>query len=62
MLDLGAHADVQQTQRAMVFVDGTNLFYRLEGAKIKLGSLTGIIRYGEPYRWEYTWTRRPRRR
>lgn len=50
MRDLGAHADVQQTQRAMVFVDGTNLFYRLASAKLRLLSLAALIRYAEPYR------------
>jgi uncharacterized LabA/DUF88 family protein len=50
MRELGAHPDQQQSQRAMVFVDGTNLFYRLEGAKLKLRSLVPIIRYWEPER------------
>ena len=50
MRELGAHADQQQSQRAMVFVDGTNLFYRLEGVKLKLPSLVPIIRYWEPER------------
>ncbi len=62
MRDLGAHGDVQQHQRAMVFIDGTNLFHRLEGARLRLCSLPSIIRYCEPYREivrVYLYTTRP---
>ena len=50
ILGRGPHADVAQTRRAMVFIDGTNLFYRLETAKIKLLSLFALLRSIEPYR------------
>lgn len=62
MRELGAGGDVETTQRAMVFVDGTNLFHRLQGAKLKLRSLKEIIRYAEPYREIvriYLYTTRP---
>lgn len=37
--------DAALHQRAMVFIDGTNLFYRLQTAKLKLLSLSGVLKY-----------------
>jgi len=31
-------------QRAMIFVDGTNLFYRLEASKLRLRGMDGLVR------------------
>jgi len=41
-----SHAPVQpiQFQRAKIFIDGTNLFYRLEAMKIEVINLLSIIR------------------
>ncbi len=36
---------VIQFQKAMVFVDGTNLFYRLEAAKLRLRSLAAMCKH-----------------
>jgi hypothetical protein len=32
-------------QRAMVFIDGTNLFYRLEASRLRLRALEGLARH-----------------
>jgi uncharacterized LabA/DUF88 family protein len=35
--------NLMQLQRAMIFIDGTNLFYRLEGAHLVVEQLAGVI-------------------
>jgi len=47
---LSAHSNVQLGQRAMVFVDGTNLFHRLDAAKLQLVSLSRLTRACDPHR------------
>jgi uncharacterized LabA/DUF88 family protein len=47
---LSAHSNVQLGQRAMVFIDGTNFFHRLDAAKIQLVSLSRLIRHCDPHR------------
>jgi uncharacterized LabA/DUF88 family protein len=49
-------------QRAMAFVDGTNMFYRLEAAKLKLNSLIGLCQFycgGRQLIRSYLYTSKP---
>lgn len=49
-------------QRAMAFVDGTNLFHRLEAARLKLNSLIGLCQFycgGRQLIRSYLYTSRP---
>jgi uncharacterized LabA/DUF88 family protein len=39
----GGGTNLMQLQRAMIFVDGTNLFYRLEAAKLAVDSLADLF-------------------
>lgn len=39
----GGGVNLMRLQRSMVFIDGTNLFYRLEGAKLVVESLSGLF-------------------